>query len=378
MLTVVVVMIRSILLLLILTLNTHAKNERLINKDTVYEAKLFEEKDSLYMRYQGKKSLVAQWCGEAMLCGEKLDYKVEDINFDGFDDIAVLVSLGYGGVNYFYSVYLANEKYEIASFAKEPDISNYELYPSTKTLLSEYKSGPRHFTELYVANEENELKHYVTYENYEEDDMCFIKSIHSRYADINGILSCKGLLEKHEEESLFARVTVKKALLYDKVYGDEANGMYLIKDDVVELIDGEYGDSKYLVKYRGKRVITKYVDASKLKVVAKRHYAFKHDIFFYRDESSVAGEDSLYMQDMGHKKYYFSLDTIGNNAHMCQMEGMARDKGKYLEYKGENDCFFKFYKTDKGLKTEDINHECKKEACGIHAFVGGIEFEELR
>jgi len=351
-----------------------------INKGTAYEATLMVKNRVLYLNHNGKREkLFKGWEGTEDEPSFDVEFQIDDINFDGIDDIAIREMTGASGVNLYYKFFLAkNGNYEESNLS----LSNYELYPTYNTILSEYKDGPRHFTDLYSVNNEHKIEHFVNYENYRGDDLCFVKELNidtPKEPEENALLSCRSLLEEHEAVKLFAKVIKKKALLYNKSISEKSNGMYVIKGDIVELIDGEAESNKVLVQFRGKRVITKYINVKDLEVVPRKYYENRHTIAFYDSNkwTKEKATDILTLQKIGLKKYHFILSTIGKNAHMCDMEGTLDDKGKYLLYK-KNACELKLHKTKRGIQTEDKNMKCKEFACGMHAFVGGLNFEEIK
>lgn len=256
---------KKIIFIMILMLDHLYSNILVINKGTNYEATLTQEDHNGYLEYKGikKKLLVEEEEFSDYSNGEA--FEVDDFNFDGIDDFVIKSGIGYGGVNFFYDLYIAqNNHYVKQNIA----VSNYELYPQRKTLLIEYKSGSRHFTELYVSNNKADLKHYVTYENYEEE-ICYIEKINSKHANVNKILYCTPLLEKHKEEKVFAKVKSKKARLYDNDYVEKSIALYLIKGDRVELIDGEAGGNRFLIRFKGKQIVTKYINIDDIEVELK-------------------------------------------------------------------------------------------------------------
>lgn len=238
-------------------------NNTVINKGTRYEATLRTSESNVYLEYKGMKKKLLDEEEEFLDYSNREAFEVDDFNFDGIDDFAIKSGIGYGGVNTFYNLYIAQDNKYIEQ--KNINLCNYELYPEKKTVLIEYKSGPRHFTELYLSNENNALKHYITYENYEEG-MCYIKRLYGKFTNKSLIFSCDSILEKHEEEKVFAKVKVKKARLYDNGHMETSNGMYLIKDDSIELLEGEYGSKRFLVRFKGKRTIIKYINIDDIKI----------------------------------------------------------------------------------------------------------------
>ena len=352
-----------------------------INKGSDYEAIVTSKGESLYVTQKGKKQKI--YTREEELSDEEnnnLEFQIDDINFDGVDDIAIFEFTAQSGVNLYYQIFLA----ENGSYKKSKlSLSNYKLYPSYRTILSEYKDGPRHFTDLYSVDVEGKAHRFVNYENYRGDDLCFIKKLElespREVGKTNGVLSCKALLKKHEAVKLYAKVIKKKALLYNRDGDEKSNGMYVIKNDMVELIGGTAESDKVLVRFRGKRVVTKYIKVEDLKVVPRKRYEHKHRVVYYDNGKRIEEKtnDSLTIQKVGSKKYHFILDTIGTNLHTCDMEGIAQDKGKYLLFR-EDTCRLKLHKIKGGFKSEDKDMKCKENGyCGHHGFVGGFSFQEI-
>jgi len=79
-----------------------------------------------------------------------LDY---DVNFDGYNDVAMLTSTGYAGVNYFYDFYLYNPHTQ--TLVKDlilQDISHPEFDLENKKIVSSYRSGPQWYSQTFQWN----------------------------------------------------------------------------------------------------------------------------------------------------------------------------------------------------------------------------------
>lgn len=74
-----------------------------------------------------------------------------DVNFDGIDDIGVIDSVGSSDVNYFYNFYKGNKD---GTFDLDNKIINAISNPAislhSKTVRSEYRSGPQWFNQDFV------------------------------------------------------------------------------------------------------------------------------------------------------------------------------------------------------------------------------------
>ena len=367
---------KNVLALIVLITSIVSAKTITINRDTKYEAKVSLKEKSLYISQKGKK--IKLYTGDEVLDDDSL--RIDDINFDGVDDIAVVDMTGYSGVNLFYKIFLAKDGGYKES---KVSLSNYKLYADFKTIQSEYKDGPRHFTDLYEVDDYGKIWFFVKYEKYRDDDLCFIKKIDLESLtgedEYNKVLSCKALLKKHKAENIFAKIVKKKAPLYNKDFDKKSNGMYLIKGDIVELLDGDASSDKVLARFRGKRVIVKYVKVKDLTIVPPKSYEYKHSIQFYDNGKWIKEKDRdfLELQKIATKRYHFVLNTIAKNAHTCSMEGVLKDRGGYLVYKKDS-CELKLYKIKNGIKTKDKNMACKNSYCGMNAFVGGLEFKEIK
>lgn len=77
----------------------------------------------------------------------------KDINFDGQADVGIFTGTGYGGVNNFYSFYLANTTDgRVDTIATLKEISNPGVDASKKQVISSYRSGPQWYKDTYQFN----------------------------------------------------------------------------------------------------------------------------------------------------------------------------------------------------------------------------------
>lgn len=188
-----------------------------------------------------------------------------DFNFDGAGDVGLLEGVGYGGVNMFYRLYFWDKtagKFQ----AFQQEVSNPTLTPATKTLNSAQRSGPRWYTtdfrfkdgkpytwmETVVASPEGDLYHAKIY----QPDGSLLKTLVAETEDPADIT------EKTAPAS--RNIVVDKAALYDKPQESSKTRMYVIKGDAVELLDyaDNMGAEWFLVRYKGKKVLEKWVEAS--------------------------------------------------------------------------------------------------------------------
>jgi hypothetical protein len=75
---------------------------------------------------------------------------VADFNFDGYRDLALPETEGYGGVNYFYSLYVYTpEGFEFLPLPEAEWACNPYLNNETKTLETSCKSGPSYYQQHF-------------------------------------------------------------------------------------------------------------------------------------------------------------------------------------------------------------------------------------
>lgn len=191
-----------------------------------------------------------------------------DFNFDGYGDVAVLEGVGYGGVNLFYRLHLWNKAQSKFQEYKEP-ISNPTLTPETKTLSTAQRSGPRWYSTDYRFNKG---KPYMWSEGAmvgTDGDLYFVKIY-----DSAGKVLKKVIADTQDSSDVTAKtpaairkITVDKAVLYDKPDAKTKTKMYLIKGDKVTLLDHREGDDGvewFLVRFDGKKRVEKWVEWSAL------------------------------------------------------------------------------------------------------------------
>jgi hypothetical protein len=306
-------------------------------------------------------------------------YRVDDINFDGLEDIAVVNSLGYGGVNVYYSVYFAHRN----TYSAEPDLylSNYVLHPKQKVVESEYKSGPRHYTELYKVTE-GKLQSYVVYENYNPDrDLCYVDSLYGKKEKLSGwekrLYSCKAFLYRQQAQSLYAKVIKPRAILYHDDRGRERSGMYLIQDDFVEILRGDPTGETVLIRFNGKKRVEKYLKLEDLQILDTKIYVNPHKVSWYDDgiRQEEEAQDELSLTHISGNRYFFEIQTVGPNIHTCDISGIAQENRGKLVYR-EKECVLTLHPTKQGFMLKDKENECRVGSCGARAFFDGLKFVE--
>ena len=85
----------------------------------------------------------------------------QDINFDGYPDIAIVTGEGYGGVNFFYDYYVFNPKTQLfEKFLNE--VCNPNFKPQEKMIYSSCKSGPTYCDTTFTFNGEKYVQGRTT------------------------------------------------------------------------------------------------------------------------------------------------------------------------------------------------------------------------
>ena len=198
--------------------------------------------------------------------------QVGDFNFDGTQDVAIQDGNGYGGVNIFYRLFLVDKTGgQLKEFAEA--ISNPELDVKRKTLTVAERSGPRWFAteyrsqngKLYPAMKSEMLAlgdgavNYLTFTN--------------AAGKVTGhkLVNDEGQGNSADQADATATVQVAKAPLFDKPNAASKTKMYLVKGDTVTLLDWKAKstdsaglDGWYLIRYKGSKVIEKWLESSAL------------------------------------------------------------------------------------------------------------------
>lgn len=199
----------------------------------------------------------------------------EDFNFDGAQDLALLESSGYGGVNLFYRLFLWDQKTNSFNDFGEP-VSNPEVDPKKQVLTTSSRSGPMWYTTKYKL-EQGKLYPAVDWEPITVNDGNWQRLT---FKNPQGKVTGHKVVSSQDEQSgdagdnlpfAGATIKVKKAALYDKPNSSTKTKMYLIKKDEVTLLDWQptegdpyVGEGWFLVRYEGKRTIEKWIEGSAL------------------------------------------------------------------------------------------------------------------
>ena len=183
---------------------------------------------------------------------------VDDYNFDGLNDIAVLESYGYGGVNLFYAVYV----FDLAQSAYRYWLteSNIEPDPATRELHTGQKSGPRYITVIYRIHDGNP---YAYRESVGIGLDLEKVTLRNEYGDV--IQTNIADVRLDGSAAAIRAIAAERAYFFDEPNETTKTSIYVIRGDKVELLDsaGDW-DDWCLIRYRGKRIFEKWIKTADL------------------------------------------------------------------------------------------------------------------
>ncbi len=197
--------------------------------------------------------------------------QVADFNFDGSNDVAILEGNGYGGVNLFYRLYLWNKgsgsfKEFVDKTSEESGISNPEVDSAKRIVRTSARSGPRWFSTEYHSDK-GRLYPAVSTEMLSVGEDAFD---YATFRNAAGKVTGHKITGEGDGDAT-ATIQIDKAWLYDKPNSGSKTKMYVIKGDTVTLLDwkakegSNFGeDGWYLIRYKGKKTIEKWLDSSSL------------------------------------------------------------------------------------------------------------------
>jgi hypothetical protein len=200
--------------------------------------------------------------------------QVADFNFDGKLDVGILDGVGYGGVNMFYRLNLWDKASGKFQEYAEP-ISNPVLDKDKKVLTSAQRSGPKWYTTKYQLNDKGALYPAVDWEMLSANEGAWE---YLTFKNPQGKVIGHKIVSSGEEDGradadlpdATAIIQVDKAWLYEKADSPAPTKMYVIKGDKVTLLDWKplgddsYGDGRFLMRYKGRKVIEKWIDGNTL------------------------------------------------------------------------------------------------------------------
>lgn len=188
-------------------------------------------------------------------------------------------------------------------------------------------------------------------------------------------------LETKKPDSIYAKVIYKKALLYNDIYSEESNGMYVIKDDRVKILDVS-GNGRILVRFSGRRIVEKYINVSDIEVIntklIEEKYLYGHPISMYDPAkgrwATEEINDILILRKLKSNLYQYELSTLATNAHMCEFRGFAKKIDGLLTAQEKKNCTIEFHQKEMTVTIRDIDGHCKAFNCGANAYIDGITF----
>ena len=186
--------------------------------------------------------------------------QIDDFNFDGWRDIAVLESYGYGGVNVFSAIYAydTNE----SSFRHLLTESNIRADDDVHELHADQRSGPRYYTSKYRF----QAGHPYLYRQAVQIGPELEKNT---LYDAQGSILKTAIVDQSQELSELIparrRVLAERAYLYHSPDEQSKTRGYVIRGDEVELLDsaGDW-DQWFLIRYRGKSTIERWIKSENI------------------------------------------------------------------------------------------------------------------
>lgn len=196
---------------------------------------------------------------EDMLKQDIIRFYVEiaDFNFDKMLDIAIPVTIGYGGLNVFCDIFFFDKK---SGYFKKvlSEISNFDLDKKKKEITSE-------MTSTYCCHYYKRYRFFngKPYEYFESvvANLCVEKITLKKP---NGKIIKTAVGDYNEEKNALEpdvrAITKDRVYFYDKPDEKARTEMYVVKGDKVTLLDlsGEWYEW-ILVRYKGKKHIEKWI-----------------------------------------------------------------------------------------------------------------------
>ncbi len=166
----------------------------------------------------------------------------EDWNFDGFTDIAVPTQSGYGGVNYFYDLYVfqpSKSRFAPVEFPNGGQLCNPRLGTQTRTVETDCKDGPKWYAQDFRFNRGRSY-------TYRSADMFLLNGFDADqflvYAvsvfNANGKLLRSSISDDpHLEHPPLRYVPDARADLYDAPRADAKTARYIVRGDAIRILD---------------------------------------------------------------------------------------------------------------------------------------------
>jgi hypothetical protein len=180
---------------------------------------------------------------------------LDDFNFDGFTDIGIPTGIGYGGVNYFYDFYTFDRLSQTFKLMPNPngdEWCNPQLESKSKTIFTSCKSGPMWYGANYRFFR---AKPYL----YQSGEMAFLEG---GFDDKNlDNLLWKVITYNHNKQVLnsrcyeyetmqtpIRRISQAKVFLYHHPRESAISKSYIIKNDLISILDVKVSDSGQWLK----------------------------------------------------------------------------------------------------------------------------------
>lgn len=114
-------------------------------------------------------------------------------------------------------------------------------------------------------------------------------------------------------------------------------------------------------------------------------YQRLHTVHYFDGEEwlDLEGEDRLLLRDAGGGKLAFSVETVADNGHSCEMTGVAVSRPDGFEYRETLhllpdeepvECVLRLKTDSQKVVLEDVDHNCRLYYCGVRAKLNGLEF----
>jgi hypothetical protein len=182
------------------------------------------------------------------------DVRVDDFNFDGYADIAVTNGSGYGGVNYFYTLYTYQplvSKFVAINFPgyEGGSLCNPVLRPALRQIEANCKSGPKYYLETFklfrgrfYRAESGEM---ILLDGFQQNEFVIYQML--EYAP-NGRTIAASLRDLDAEPGLPLRyLPVAKTTLYTAPNAASRTANYIVRGDAIRLVEvRQVGDRQWL------------------------------------------------------------------------------------------------------------------------------------
>lgn len=212
---------------------------------------------NVYIQDNGSQKLTQI---EDDLNGE-LNVQINDFNFDGNMDIAIMHSYGYAGVNIYSDIFFFDT--DNVLFEKKMSASNVSADVDKKELLAAEKSGPHFYKTVYKFNNGEP---YIYSESVNVSSDIEQVTLKNPAGDVVKKVLVDSYSEDNSMEPAIKAVSAERAYLYNGPDESTKTKMYLIAGDKVTLLDmeGDYYEGWILVRYKGKKTIEKWLKADQL------------------------------------------------------------------------------------------------------------------